>query len=711
MKKILYLLTFLLLLFSQSNAQEIIGVSPTNINKGTTLNLTVTCSGTTFTQSKNIDVYMFDGGFEWLSAEEVTVVSNTKIVAKFNIPANVTAGLYDVEISDDKAGTFSAESQFTINYDANEPHIAAVSPNNLLKGQRLDVSITGVNTHFTSGSQTVMFTGRWGSEAVVHQVTVNSATKITANVTFPNSSFGVNKFSAAIYNETDGYMSRQNAVSVQESMTEPQLVSISPVTAQRGTRVFVTIKARDVFFTLANSFNISLGRFGGSMAFVESDSVRVLNDSTLIAGFNLLSTTQAGTYVMSVSTSFDDYISNTGQTFTITGANGKIPELISVTPNTAKRGETLNLQITGSNTSFMQATAIQFGLYYSATSIMANYVTAISDTKANVNITIPANAPQGSYQAGLMSDNDGLIYLSGAVTVTSKTGGTPVITAVAPSSGNKGQTLDLTITGKYTSFGQASELMMSFYNQGSNIVLNEITALSDTELKANITIAPNAVSGSYPFVVGSEIDGFMYYTQGFKVNPGAGDPQLVSISKNQGSPGQTLDITITGLNTQFNQASGVFEVHFFNSGSAVLPGTNVQGISATQLKITIDIPEDDSYKGTYSLGVYNNMNDQYMTLENVFSVFNVGLNDIEKEHISIFPVPAHDVLHIKTDGLVGDIQLLNGIGQLIPIRQEDIETQGTVSILHLQEYQLKPGFYYLSFSSGGNQVYRKILIN
>ena len=371
----------------------------------------------------------------------------------------------------------------------------------------------------------------------------------------------------------------------------------------------------------------------------------------------------------------------------------------------------MNLQITGTNTSFMQATDIQFGLYYSATSILANSVTAISNTQLNVNITIPFNAPLGIYQAMVSSDNDGYLYREGSVTVTSKTGGTPVIIAVTPPAGNKGQTLDLTITGRFTSFEQASNLMLNFYNQASNITVNNVTALSDTELKANVSIAPNAQAGTYPFVVSSELDGYMYYSQGFKVNPGAGDPQLVSISKNQGSPGQTLDITITGLNTHFDQASGVFEVHFFNAGSSTIPGINAQGLSATQLKITVNIPDDESYKGLYSLGVYDTGTDQYMTLEDVFSVFNVGLDDIRKENIAVFPVPAHDVLNIKTDGLINGIQLINSIGQLIPIRPEDRETQGTVSTISLQEYKLRPGFYYLSFRSGSDQVYRKILIN
>lgn len=708
MKKILYLFT-LLLLFAQGNAQEIIGVSPTNINKGTILNLTITCVGTTFTESDFIDVSMSNGGPGWLNAEEVTVVNNTKIVATFTVPENAPGGLYDIEVYDSKSGSFRAESQFTINFDPNEARIASVAPNNLLKGQRLDVTITGVNTHFTSGSQTVRFTGRWGEEVAVNQVTVNSATVMTANVTFPNSSFSTNQYALSIFNETDEYLFKQNAVSVQYSGLIPEITSISPATAIKGSHVYVTVKAKDVTFSLASSFDIVMVGPGPD-AYIQSDSVRVINDSTLIAGFSIPANTPSANYTFYLSTDFDGFVSS-GKTFGITGANGKIPELVSVTPNTAKRGETLNLQITGTNTSFMQATNIQFGLYQSATGIVANSVTAISNTTLNVNITIPSNVPLGMYQARVFSDNDGYLYREGSVTITSKNGGEPAIISVTPPAGNKGQTLDLTITGKFTSFDQASNLVLNFYNQASNITINNVTALTDTELKANISISPTALAGTYPFVVSSELDGYMYYSQGFKVNPGAGDPQLVSISKNQGAPGQTLDITITGLNTHFNQASGVFEVHFFNAGSSTIPGINAQGLSATQLKITVNIPDDASYKGVYSLGVYDTGTDQYMTLEDVFSVFSVGLNDIKKENITVFPVPAHDVLNIKTEGLIDGVRLINSIGQLIEIRKEDIETQGMVSTISLQEYKLKPGIYYLSFTSGSEQVYRKIVIN
>ena len=67
-------------------------------------------------------------------------------------------------------------------------------------------------------------------------------------------------------------------------------------------------------------------------------------------------------------------------------------QITTVTPDKGERGQTLNLQITGSQTNFTQASSIMVSIFNAATVISANSVSVISNTQLTANITIPNQA-------------------------------------------------------------------------------------------------------------------------------------------------------------------------------------------------------------------------------------------------------------------------------------------------------------------------------
>jgi hypothetical protein len=65
----------------------------------------------------------------------------------------------------------------------------------------------------------------------------------------------------------------------------------------------------------------------------------------------------------------------------------------------------------------------------------------------------------------------------------------PTVTAVAPTSGAQGETLDVTITGTYFTDATAVSL-------GSGITVNSYDVSSDTQIAANVSIAADAATGA-----------------------------------------------------------------------------------------------------------------------------------------------------------------------------------------------------------------------
>lgn len=164
-------------------------------------------------------------------------------------------------------------------------------------------------------------------------------------------------------------------------------------------------------------------------------------------------------------------------------------------------GSTLTLTITGTNTNFNATSSVVF----SGTGITVGTPTALSATKIEVPITIAASASLGSRNVTIMTtlvgggtetaNGVGLFAVTAAPT-------TPTIVGITPTSGSTGQTLTVTVSGLNTTFTNSSVL-----NMGAGITILSSSALSGSQLQAQIKIADDAVAGfrNVTVTTGSEV--------------------------------------------------------------------------------------------------------------------------------------------------------------------------------------------------------------
>ena len=97
----------------------------------------------------------------------------------------------------------------------------------------------------------------------------------------------------------------------------------------------------------------------------------------------------------------------------------------------------------------------------------------------------------------------------------------------------------------------------------------------------------------------------------------ASTPLLSSIIPSIGRPGQTLDVTITGTNTNFNQSSETILSFSFEQGSnSIVNSYNI--VDDLNLVANITIPASTPF-GTYDVFLYNNA-DGLLELQNAFTV-------------------------------------------------------------------------------------------
>ncbi len=162
------------------------------------------------------------------------------------------------------------------------------------------------------------------------------------------------------------------------------------------------------------------------------------------------------------------------------------PKLISITPTQGAQGSTLNVDVFGSNTNFINGTSVaNFGA-----GITVNSTTVINSTKAVVNITVQNSAAIGLRDVTVTTGSEiAREDLPGPFLVITRSAVIARITAVNPNRGNPGQTLDVTITGENTNFVDG---ISTTAFSGTGITVNSTTVISSTSVIANITIASNA---------------------------------------------------------------------------------------------------------------------------------------------------------------------------------------------------------------------------
>ena len=162
---------------------------------------------------------------------------------------------------------------------------------------------------------------------------------------------------------------------------------------------------------------------------------------------------------------------------------------------------------------------------------------------------------------------------------------TPQLATITPDNGDQGATLSVAITGSDTHFAsEATEV-----DFGDGITVDSVTVTSATALAAAITIDSDATPGVRPVTVttaGTSSDEVVSKAGGFTINGNSGTPVISALDPDNGDPGETLVVTIDGVNTNF--VSGRTEADF-GLGITV---ENVTVVNATQVTVEITVAAD-----------------------------------------------------------------------------------------------------------------------
>jgi len=436
------------------------------------------------------------------------------------------------------------------------PALVAVVPNNGQQGQQnLSVGLTGQFTHFVQGTTTANF----GIGITVVSVSVTSPTIATAVLSIDPA--------AVTGGHTVTVTTGADVVTLTNAFTvaagTPALFSVNPNSGQQGQQnLTVIISGTFTHFVQATT----TANFGAGIIVA---SLTVGSPTSATAVLNIDPAAASG--IRNVTLTTGPEIVTLGNGFTVTQVNSG-PTIISLSPNSALTGQSIQVTITAQNTHFVQGTTqVNFGPQISVgAGPSGGYgpVQVTSPTTAIAQVSVPNNAVLGLRTVVARTGTELAEIVNGFATTS-----VPYISSLSPYHGQPGQTISVTITGVFTNFQQG--VTQATFGPGISVGgaasggPGPVTVTSSSTATAQITIDSAATPGlRTPVTVATGTEQASYLNSGFLVlGPVTGPGPVVNVmSPTEGSE-VTAPTTVTGTVTSPNLSNWVLE--YQASGSTV----------------------------------------------------------------------------------------------------------------------------------------------
>jgi hypothetical protein len=240
--------------------------------------------------------------------------------------------------------------------------------------------------------------------------------------------------------------------------------------------------------------------------------------------------------------------------------------ITKVTPSSGEKGTLqLPITITGSGTSFSNATTTIIEIIQGTHSLKVNSASVVNNESINATISISNVANKGFYTVRAWDSNVGMIEFQNGFVVLENTT-PPEIVNTTPDNAAVGQQLPITISMSNAHFTQATNQTMHL-TQGTTTIypISEVEVLNDNYIRATFDL------GQYNLVSGSVLDAHCYNDfDGSLVDVGAveiGEPTKFSVGINYvGQFNGTIEL--------YQQHEGSNPVTYSLVGSSIVPVSN-----------------------------------------------------------------------------------------------------------------------------------------
>lgn len=400
MKKLLF--SFALFCAIISNAQSIVSITPSTGAVGSTVNVVIIGTGTSFTN--NTRFTLTQGLTNVIQLTNIVATSATRVTASVAIPSNAISGAYTLS-----AITLGLPLQlanaFTVTGGSRPASIESISPSEGDQGAFLPITITGVNTRFTQASNITATLVKGFTNNIFLSAFAANDTTLVCNAAIPqNAEPGLYNL---VVNVGNTVLNKADAFEV-KPVDFGEIVDVTPNEGEKGQSLDLTIKCSRTKFLTSGSF-IYVEFSSDNGGYFEGSNLMVVNDTTLTVEVTLDNTVRLGSYRLFITG--NGFSLNAPDMFTVIGDPNTEPRLKAIAPNYGYPGQKLDVTLTGTNTNFMQSSNVSVAIFSQSTFVEASSYNATNDSTIIASFNIPSNFPLGKYDFGYISDEDGYLDL------------------------------------------------------------------------------------------------------------------------------------------------------------------------------------------------------------------------------------------------------------------------------------------------------------
>ena len=557
--------------------------------------LLVTGNGTHFTLATitNGNVVFCNG----VSTAAVVVVDDLHLRATVNVGTFAPVGACGVTVT---TGGEVAASGGTFIISAGVPVITQVNPNSAIQGQQtVQVNVTGLYTHFTSGAFSISIPGATPAGGF----TVTNDTSAYGTFNFSNTATtGVED--VTVSDTTDGNLVDHNAFTVNPGV--PALLSVVQNTLGQGLTATITLTGAFTHFSSSSLVTVSgVGVTVGSI--VGSPTATSLQIPFTV-------TLGAAATARNVTVTTGGEVVTLNSSFTVLPGTANIS---LVSPNIGVPNSTITMNFTGVFTNWVQGTTMaKIGLpsgliqVNGAAAGTQALITVTSATTATAQITIEAGAPIQTNDVHVITGGQDLLVGGGFQVLTSTTT-PPTVTFVTPSNGATGIPTNTNITVVFSEPLNPATVPTNganaFVGTSGPWAVSGVPASVSLDASGRImTIIPTSPLAigtgyyiqlnSYSIPAGTPTIqdqsgnalGHYYYSFTAGLGPVSVGPQFVSANIAAGVTG--VPTNLPNITLSFNQA--------------INPATQPAALSVTSGAVPVVVPGNWSYNSTFTQAIF-----------------------------------------------------------------------------------------------------------
>ncbi len=507
-------------------------LSPNRAQTGTT-GLPVTIHGIYTHWTQAATTVNFGPGVT-VEAGLYTVDDDTHISAIINVDAYAQLGYKTVVV---QTGAQVLTGNFLVQAPPPPPtpYISSESATTGIPGQTLTINFTGVNTEWDPDPVTGTQLTGFDNSITVNSFQVTSHTTARTNITIsPTANASTSTLTFTTPNTAD-YGIEVDRGQFTVVVAQPHLTIVDPGSGMQGAQsLTVNILGQFTAFDATTTFDFGTGITVNGPPNILGPTIATQNisiDQLATQGYRSVVATTADAV---------------GLQHTVSGAYFQVtPSLAlisAITPNTAKQGDTVVVQVYGQNTHWNAGTTFSFGagIVVSQTQVNGNIAT--------LTLVIPALAPEGATGASAHTGGE-LANISNGFVVQP---GTPLLLSSGPGSLPQQSTAIFTILSQATQWTAQNPPTVDF---GPGIVVTDVLVTSSTSLTAKGYVLPTTAFNNWHTLTVTSGAQVLNLTYALYVTRG---PAVInSVSPASGGQGSTFDVTFAGINTNWQQGTTV----------------------------------------------------------------------------------------------------------------------------------------------------------